>query len=78
MSEPAPPRALWIDDRLHFAEFFRALGGAGARRAADLRDRFRYSAAGGSEVSLTREQTIMQGASSCSVPLQVARDHEYR
>jgi len=40
-------------------------------RAADLRDRFRYCRGGRSEVSLTREQTIMQGASSCTFRLQV-------
>ena len=49
-----------------FAAFFRALGepdlGALLVCAAD----FDIVAAGGSEVSLTREQTLMQGAPSCT------------
>ncbi len=49
-----------------FAEFFRALGepelGALLACATD----FDIVAAGGSEVSLTRDQTLMQGAPSCT------------
>jgi hypothetical protein len=49
-----------------FAEFFRELGepelGALLICAAD----FDIAAAGGSDVSLTRDQTIMQGAPSCT------------
>jgi hypothetical protein len=49
-----------------FAEFFRALGepelGALLIRETD----FDIAAAGGGEVSFTRDQTIMQGAPSCT------------
>jgi hypothetical protein len=59
--------ALEIDvTHCRFAEFFRALGepelGALLICAAD----FDIVAAGGSEVSLTRDQTLMQGAPSCT------------
>jgi predicted ArsR family transcriptional regulator len=55
-----------------FAEFFRALGepelGALLVCAAD----FDIVAAGGSEVGLTRDQTLMQGAPSCTFRYRLA------
>jgi predicted ArsR family transcriptional regulator len=49
-----------------FAEFFRALGEPELGALLICETDFDIAAAGGSEVSLTREQTIMQGAPSCT------------
>ena len=49
-----------------FAEFFRALGEPELGALLICETDFDIAAAGGSEVSLTRDQTIMQGASSCT------------
>jgi hypothetical protein len=58
--------------RCRFAEFFRALGEPelGALLICDAD--FDVAAAGGGEVSLTRDQTIMQGASSCTFRFKFA------
>ena len=59
--------ALEIDvTRCRFAEFFRALGEPELGALLICETDFDIAAAGGSEVSLTRDQTIMQGASSCT------------
>jgi predicted ArsR family transcriptional regulator len=49
-----------------FAEFFRALGEPELGALLICETDFDIAAAGGSEVSFTRDQTIMQGASSCT------------
>jgi hypothetical protein len=49
-----------------FAEFFRALGEPELGALLICETDFDIAAAGGSEVSLTRDQTIMQGARSCT------------
>src|SRR4030088_3371428 len=49
-----------------FAEFFRALGEPELGALLICETDFDIAAAGGSEVSLTREQTIKQGASCCT------------
>jgi len=49
-----------------FAEFCRALGEPELGALLICETDFDIAAAGGSEVSLTRDQTIMQGASSCT------------
>jgi len=49
-----------------FAEFFRALGEPELGALLICATDFDIVAAGGSEVSLTREQTLMQGAPSCT------------
>ncbi len=59
--------ALDIDvTRCRFAEFFRALGEPELGALLICEADFDIAATGGSEVSLTREQTIMQGAPSCT------------
>jgi hypothetical protein len=59
--------ALDIDvTRCRFAEFFRALGEPELGALLICEADFDIAATGGSEVSLTRQQTIMQGASSCT------------
>ena len=59
--------ALEIDvTRCRFAEFFRALGEPELGALLICETDFDIAAAGGSEVSLTRDQTIMQGAPSCT------------
>jgi len=59
--------ALEIDvTRCRFAEFFRALGEPELGALLICETDFDIAAAGGGEVSLTRDQTIMQGASSCT------------
>jgi predicted ArsR family transcriptional regulator len=52
--------------RCRFAEFFRALGEPELGALLICATDFDIAAAGGSEVSFTRDQTIMQGASSCT------------
>ncbi|OCK59231.1 hypothetical protein LMTR3_06195 [Bradyrhizobium sp. LMTR 3] len=49
-----------------FAEFFRALGEPELGALLVCATDFDIVAAGGSEVSLKREQTLMQGAPSCT------------
>ena len=49
-----------------FAEFFRALGEPELGALLICETDFDIAAAGGSEVSFTRDQTIMQGASCCT------------
>jgi len=49
-----------------FAEFFCALGEPELGALLICETDFDIAAAGGSEVSFTRDQTIMQGASSCT------------
>ena len=49
-----------------FAEFFRALGEPELGALLICATDFDIVAAGGSEVSLTRDQTLMQGAPSCT------------
>jgi hypothetical protein len=49
-----------------FAEFFRALGEPELGALLICETDFDIAATGGSEVSFTREQTIMQGAPSCT------------
>jgi len=49
-----------------FAEFFRALGEPELGALLVCATDFDVVAAGGSEVSLTRDQTLMQGAPSCT------------
>ncbi len=49
-----------------FAEFFRALGEPELGALLVCATDFDIVAAGGSEVSLTRDQTLMQGAPSCT------------
>jgi len=49
-----------------FAEFFRALGEPELGALLICETDFDIAAAGGSEVGLTRDQTIMQGAPSCT------------
>src|SRR5258708_2256994 len=59
--------ALHIDvTSCRFAEFFRALGEPELGALLICETDFDIAAAGGSEVSLTRDQTIMQGAPSCT------------
>ena len=52
--------------RCRFADFFRALGEPELGALLICEADFDIAAAGGNEVSLTREQTIMQGAPSCT------------
>jgi len=52
--------------RCRFAEFFRALGEPELGALLICATDFDIVAAGCSEVSLTREQTLMQGAPSCT------------
>ena len=49
-----------------FADFFRALGEPELGALLICETDFDIAAAGGGEVSLTRDQTIMQGAPSCT------------
>jgi hypothetical protein len=49
-----------------FAEFFRALGEPELGALLIGETDFDIAAAGGGEVSFTRDQTIMQGAPSCT------------
>ena len=49
-----------------FAEFFRALGEPELGALLICETDFDIAAAGGGEVSLTRDQTIMQGSPSCT------------
>jgi predicted ArsR family transcriptional regulator len=49
-----------------FADFFRALGEPELGALLICETDFDIAAAGGGEVSFTREQTIMQGAPSCT------------
>ena len=49
-----------------FAEFFRALGEPEIGALLICETDFDIAAAGGGDVSLTRDQTIMQGAPSCT------------
>jgi hypothetical protein len=49
-----------------FAEFFRALGEPELGALLVCEPDFDVVAAGGGEVSLTRDQTVMQGAASCT------------
>ncbi len=49
-----------------FAEFFRALGEPKLGALFICETDFDIAAAGGSEVTFTRDQTIMQGAPSCT------------
>ena len=49
-----------------FAEFFRALGEPELGALLVCATDFDIVAAGGSEVGLTRDQTLMQGAPSCT------------
>jgi predicted ArsR family transcriptional regulator len=49
-----------------FAEFFRALGEPELGALLICETDFDIAAVGGSDVSFTRDQTIMQGASSCT------------
>jgi hypothetical protein len=49
-----------------FAEFFRALGEPELGALLVCEPDFDVAAAGSGEVSLTRDQTIMQGAPSCT------------
>jgi hypothetical protein len=51
--------------RCRFAEFFRALGEPELGALLICETDFDIAAAGGSEVSFSRDQTIMQGAPSC-------------
>ena len=52
--------------RCRFAEFFRALGEPELGALLICETDFDIAAAGGGEVSFTRDQTIMQGAPSCT------------
>ena len=52
--------------RCRFAEFFRALGEPELGSLLICETDFDIAAAGSGEVGLTREQTIMQGAPSCT------------
>ena len=59
--------ALEIDvTHCRFAEFFRALGEPELGALLICKTDFDIAAAGGGEVSLTRDQTIMKGAPSCT------------
>jgi L-2-amino-thiazoline-4-carboxylic acid hydrolase len=59
--------ALEIDvTHCRFAEFFRALGEPELGALLVCEADFDIAATGGSEVSLTRDQTLMQGAPSCT------------
>jgi hypothetical protein len=59
--------ALEIDvTRCRFAEFFRALGEPELGALLICETDFDIATVGGREVSLTRDQTIMQGAPSCT------------
>jgi hypothetical protein len=59
--------ALEIDvTRCRFAEFFRALGEPELGALLICEADFDIAATGGNDVSLTRAQTIMQGAPSCT------------
>jgi hypothetical protein len=49
-----------------FAEFFRALGEPELGALLVCETDFDIAAAGGGDVSFTRDQTIMQGAPSCT------------
>ena len=52
--------------RCRFAEFFRALGEPELGALLVCEADFDIAAAGGNEVAFTRDQTIMQGAPSCT------------
>jgi hypothetical protein len=52
--------------RCRFAEFFRALGEPELGALLVCEADFDIAAVGGNDVSLTRDQTIMQGAPSCT------------
>src|SRR5690242_10168995 len=52
--------------RCRFAEFFRALGEPELGALLICETDFDIAAAGGGEVTFTRDQTIMQGAPSCT------------
>jgi len=65
--------ALDIDvTRCRFAEFFRALGEPELGALLVCEADFDIAAAGGGDVSLTREQTIMQGAPNCTFRFRFA------
>jgi len=55
-----------------FAEFFRALGEPELGSLLICATDFDIAAAGGAEVGLTRDQTIMQGAPSCTFRYEFA------
>jgi hypothetical protein len=59
--------------RCRFAEFFRALGEPELGALLICETDFDIAAAGGSEVSFSRDQTIMQGAPSCTFRFSFAR-----
>ena len=52
--------------RCRYAEFFRALGEPELGALLICETDFDIAAAGGGEVTFTRDQTIMQGAPSCT------------
>jgi hypothetical protein len=52
--------------RCRFAEFFRALGEPELGALLICETDFDIAAAGGGEVTFTRDETIMQGAPSCT------------
>src|SRR6516165_4365488 len=56
-----------------FAEFFRALGEPELGALLICETDFDIAAAGTGEVTFTREQTIMQGAPSCTFRYKFAR-----
>jgi L-2-amino-thiazoline-4-carboxylic acid hydrolase len=56
-----------------FAEFFRVLGEPELGALLICETDFDIAAAGGGEVPLTRDQTIMQGAPSCTFRYKFAR-----
>lgn len=58
--------------RCRFAEFFRALGEPELGSLLICESDFDIAAAGGVEVGFTRDQTIMQGAPSCTFRYQFA------
>jgi hypothetical protein len=58
--------------RCRFAEFFRALGEPELGALLICEIDFDIAAVGGGEVNLTRDQTIMQGAPSCTLRYKFA------
>ena len=61
-----------------FAEFFRALGEPELGALLVCATDFDIVAAGGSEVGLTRDQTLMQGAPSCTFRYRFCRARKRR
>jgi hypothetical protein len=55
-----------------FAEFFRALGEPELGALLICETDFDIAAAGSGEVTLTRDQTLMQGAPSCTFRYKLA------